>query len=53
MELILLSPNAIKLNGRRHLDLVELDVVVLLRGHLLFTCGGFIARVSSQMFIAQ
>jgi hypothetical protein len=42
MELILLSPNAIKLNGRRHLDLVELDVVVLLRGTCSSPVGGLL-----------
>jgi hypothetical protein len=44
------------MTGGRRLDLIKLLIVVLLLGHLLFTCGGrglYIARVSSQKFIAQ
>jgi hypothetical protein len=39
---------------QHHLDFIKLLIVVLLMGYLLFTCGGsYIAKVSSQKFIAQ
>jgi hypothetical protein len=46
-------PGATKLTRRRHLDQVELLVMWLLFDYLLFTCGGYIARVSSQKIITQ
>jgi hypothetical protein len=51
--IILLSLGAIKLIGRRYLDSIEHVVIFLLGWQLLFTYGGFIARVSSQIFITQ
>jgi hypothetical protein len=44
---------AIKLTRRRHLDQFVLLIVRLLLDHLFFSCGLYIASVSSQKIIAR